>query len=199
MTKLSTSLAILQESSGIPEHWRAIFEQSPSSTCVINADHTIVYCNPAWDSFALQNNGELATSSHVEGQNLLDYIPSVLHPYYRKLIATTMEEQKVTGRDYTCHSEDAFRMYRLVLIPIPATKLLAMEHTQRIARPMDLRPVDYLGYRDGTGHVVTMCAQCRRTKGTQASQWDWVPEFVRNPPPRVSHGICPDCLVQLQL
>lgn len=41
----------------------------------------------------------------------------------------------------------------------------------------------------------TMCAQCRRTKRLHDNYWDWVPEFLRNPPARVSCGICRECLL----
>jgi len=38
-----------------------------------------------------------------------------------------------------------------------------------------------------------MCSNCRRTQRADRSGWDWVPEWVRGAPVRVSHGICEIC------
>ena len=42
--------------------------------------------------------------------------------------------------------------------------------------------------------IVCMCSYCRRTMQTgEPDQWDWVPAFVTERPPRVSHGFCRIC------
>jgi len=49
--------------------------------------------------------------------------------------------------------------------------------------------------RCSIGELVITCAQCRRTKRLRDNYWDWVPEFLRNPPTCVSYGICQECLL----
>jgi hypothetical protein len=179
------------------DKWKRRFETSASVTCVIDADSTIIYCNPAWDDFALRNGGERATTRDVVGRALFDYIPSVLEPHHRKLIATSRLEIGGAATDYNCHTIDKFRRYHLKILPIPHTDLLAMVHSFRVERPLTFESRPVSEYHHGPGSVVTMCAQCRRVKNNRDCLWDWVPDFVSAPPQRTSHGICPDCTMYL--
>jgi hypothetical protein len=178
-----------------PHEWQARFEKSASVTCVIDADSTIIYCNPRWNAFALENDGACATTKHVLGGSLFSYIPAVFEPHYRKLVDTSRLEHRVTGCDYECHSGEKFRKYHLKLLPVPRTDLLAMVHSLRVERDLVFESVEPSRYSHGS--VVTMCAQCRRTKNHHHRLWDWVPDFVKAPPRRISHGICPDCTMYL--
>ncbi|MFZ0687522.1 MAG: PAS domain-containing protein [Terriglobales bacterium] len=175
--------------------WQTRFENSSSVTCVLDEGRRLIYCNPAWDAFALYNNGIRATSRHVLGQQLFDYIPEVLQDHYDRLLLRAALGRKIVGSDYECNTDGKFRKFRLVLLPIPKTNLLAMVHALRIERPMTLPSLDPAICRF-PNKAVTMCAQCRRTKGGDC-RWNWVPDFVRNPPERVSHGICPECMMYL--
>ncbi len=177
--------------------WEWRFEKSSSVTCVIDAEDTIIYCNPAWDTFALQNNGAGATASHVLGRSLLAYIPLVLKSHYRKLIAAASQQKRVLGSNYECHRADLFRQYYLKLLPIPDTSLLAMVHSLYFERAMTLAAVHPSACKHGPDDVVTMCAQCRCTRMSGTCHWIWVPDFVQSPPRRISHGICPDCTMYL--
>jgi hypothetical protein len=176
--------------------WKFGFDTSARVTCVIDADSIIRYCNPAWDHFALQNNARRATMDYVLGQPLFDYIPAILEAHYRKLVDTARLGREGAGSDYECHSLDKFRVYHLTVLPIPQTDLLAMVHSLRVERAMTFNALDGSAYHRGPGNVVTMCAQCRRAKNNH-QQWNWVPDFVTTPPPRISHGICPDCTMYL--
>jgi hypothetical protein len=48
-------------------------------------------------------------------------------------------------------------------------------------------------YRGANG-LVTMCANCRRTRRAATKVWDWVPSHVEEIPPGTTHGLCPPCL-----
>lgn len=181
----------------MPEKWRRRFETSASVTCVIDVDSVITYCNPAWDAFALRNGGACATSRKVLGSSLYDYVPGVLQPHYRKIIEASRLNLRGGGTDYECNTPGSFRIYHMAVLPIPNTDLLAMVHSLRIERSPTFEPQRVSAYHRGPGNVVTMCAQCRRSKNNQNCVWNWVPEFVRTPPQRVSHGICPDCTMYL--
>jgi hypothetical protein len=179
------------------EGWRDQFENSEDVACVIDRNTIIVYCNPRWDSFALRNGGPRAAGGHVKGRSLFSYIPSVLEPYYRKIIGTAISERKVGESDYECHSADKFCVYRLRLLPIAGTKLLAMVHSLRTEGDITLETRDRSADERSPGEAVSMCAHCRRTWNRKLLQWDWVPDFVRTPPPVVTHGLCPRCAKRL--
>jgi hypothetical protein len=181
----------------MPCEWLDRFEKSASVTCVIDADSTIIYCNPAWNAFAFDNNGECATSSYVLGKSLFSYVPSALEPHYRKLLAASRVGRKGAGSDYECHSVDKFRKYHMEVLPIPGSDLLAMVHSLRVEQAMTFERRQHSDYHHGPGNVVTMCAHCRRAKNNQHSLWEWVPDFIKAPPMRISHGICPDCTMYL--
>jgi hypothetical protein len=40
------------------------------------------------------------------------------------------------------------------------------------------------------------CSNCRRTQRAHGDEWDWVTAHVTDPPPNISHGICPICIQQ---
>jgi hypothetical protein len=176
--------------------WQDRFDESTSVTCVISGDSTIVYCNPAWDLFAEQNNGPCATTGHVLGRPFFSYIPAVLKQHYRAIVDRARVRRELAESDYQCHSIHKFRKYHLTLLPIPGTDLLAMVHSLLVERPMPFEPQAASAYHHGAGNVVTMCAQCRRTRNTQ-QHWNWVPEFITTPPRRISHAICQDCMMYL--
>jgi hypothetical protein len=193
--QISNSLTI--ETFGMSGEWKTRFETSAGMTCVIDSKSTIVYCNPAWDYFARRNDGERATSSYVVGHAYLAYIPEVLLPRYRQLITNATVERAVCGEDYEGRSAQAYYRYRLTLLPIPGTSLVAMVHSVFVERAVPQQPMRASEYHHGPGKVVTMCAQCRRTRRNPNHHWDWVPEFVKTAPRRVSHGICPECTMLL--
>lgn len=65
--------------------------------------------------------------------------------------------------------------------------VLSREHEQPA-----MRPTEEL-YRDPNG-LISHCGHCRRVQRVrQPSQWDWVPEWVAQPPPRTSHSLCYVC------
>jgi hypothetical protein len=144
--------------------WQTRFDESTSVTCVIDADSKIVYCNPAWNRFALQNNAPQATAGHVVGRSLFSYIPAVLEQHYRELVEMARARRELVGTDYECHNIHKFRQYHLTVLPIPQTSLMAMVHSLRVERPVTFEPHRASSYHRGAGNVVTMCAQCRRTR-----------------------------------
>jgi len=120
--------------------------------------------------------------------------PGFLEYHFSKLFERAREKHELVTADYECNSPDVFRKFCMHISPIPATALLAIEH--RLVTHGDIPyPVFRSTDNDyGIGQLVLMCAQCRRTKRLHDNYWDWVPEFLRNPPARVSSGICQECL-----
>ena len=174
--------------------WRTQFDRNEAATCVLDVSLTIVYCNPAWDRFALANNGESAVASRICGTPLFRYVPRVLEYHFLKLFERAREKHELVTANYECNSPDVFRKFCMHISAIPATSLLAVVH-QPLAHGDIPYPAFHTSDHDyGIGELVIMCAQCRRTKRLYDNYWDWVPNFLSNPPARVSYGICQECL-----
>jgi hypothetical protein len=114
---------------------------------------------------------------------------------FMKLFERAREKHELVTSNYECNSPDVFRRFCMHISPIPATSLLALVHLLLVHDDIPYRAFRSTDRDYGTGDLVTMCAQCRRTKRLRDNYWDWVPEFLLNPPARVSHGLCEDCLV----
>ncbi|MBI3476867.1 MAG: hypothetical protein HY010_14130 [Acidobacteria bacterium] len=174
--------------------WQSQFDLSENLTCVLDEMFRVVYCNRAWDIAAKANGVEQATGDRLRGQALLLYVPRALEYHYSKVLEKAREKHIVVFTDYECNTPNVYRKYRMKIAPVPETPLLALVHTVLIEGSIPYRVHSAIDYDYGSGDVVTMCAQCRRTKLLHANVWDWVPEFVQRAPPRVTHGICDDCI-----
>ena len=50
----------------------------------VDANFRLLRCNPAWDKFALDNNGSRVKRGKVEGLNVFAVIPHPLFAFYSK-------------------------------------------------------------------------------------------------------------------
>ncbi len=178
-----------------PDRWQAQFDRIETAVCVLDTPLNIVYCNPAWDRFALANNGESGVGARICGTPLFRYVPRVLQYHFLKLFDRAREKHELVTAPYECNSPEVFRRFSMDISPIPDTPLLAVVH--RLLAQSDI-PYPAFGATDhdyGVRELVVMCAQCRRTKRLHDNFWDWVPEFLRHPPGNVSYGICQECLL----
>jgi len=48
--------------------------------------------------------------------------------------------------------------------------------------------------RCGPVALVTMCANCRRTRKASVEAWVRVPQYFAHAPPEATHGLCPPCI-----
>jgi hypothetical protein len=170
--------------------WESRFEHSGNVTCVVDAAAKIVYCNPAWDTFARQNGGERSTSQHVLGKSFLDHIPAVLKPHYERLFKEAAGERKMVSSGYDCNTPKLFRRYRVMMMPLAGTDLTALVHALQFEYPVTESVSGAAGAESGAS--VSMCAQCRRVE-FESGEWRWVPDFVRLAPSGISQGLCPAC------
>ena len=71
----------------------------------------------------------------------------------------------------------------------------ALNRFAHISEAEDVNPQSELNFRNAFGLIV-MCMYCQRTQSYSVSppHWQRIEEFVSNPPRRVSHGLCPECL-----
>ena len=170
------------------------FELSENLTCFVDDTSRIVHCNHAWDRAARDNGVEQAVGVRLRGTSLLDYIPGVLQYHYSKLLERAREKRTIVFTDYECNTPDLFRSFNLSIVPVPESPLLALVHTLLKKSVIPYPVCSPATHEYGFESSVTMCAQCRRSKRLRDNIWEWVPDFVRNRPPRVTHGICDNCI-----
>ncbi len=174
-------------------------EQSGNVSCVVDKTLRLVYCNPAWDLFAIGNCGESAVASRVVGINLMDVVPGALRSFYDQLFEIARVTLQVWPHDYECSSATLYRLFRMEVRPMPTAGFILV-HALRIEKPHASDRTSCLPsaerYINAEGNV-TMCAHCRKTKRVAEPQvWDWVPEYLGTRAPRANiiSGLCGPCL-----
>ncbi|MEP6643557.1 MAG: hypothetical protein ABJA69_03610 [Acidobacteriaceae bacterium] len=167
-------------------------DHSQDVVYLLDPEFRIIYCNPAWDTFAIQNKGHSARCQNVSGTDLFSYITEDLQPAYVSAFASA----RVLGRcelRFECSSPSHYRHFRMRI------RLLrqgyAVMNSLEVERPHDsetLQP-DYSHFERG---AITLCAGCRRTKNRYTpDRWDWVPYFLNDGFVSVAHRLCPACSV----
>ena len=186
-----------QLSSLFEEIPRATLEAEPAVSFVLDEELRLIYCNPAWDRFAEQNDGHLLLSEKMIGRSVLDSTSAQLSDYYRSLYNGVLRDRKPRDHDFHCSSPDLERLMRMHVLPLRKTAALVISCSTRIEqshRVPSEEPIEGR-YRNHHGMVV-MCSNCRRTRRGEGDRetWDWVSGFVKHQPVGVSHSICGLCL-----
>lgn len=166
-------------------------ERGDDVTYVLSADLRVIRTNAAWERFARANGGAAFLATWRRGTPLLDVIPAPLQPFYVTSFERAARDVVRWDHDYECSSPTEWRQFRMLAYPFDGA--FVVTHSLLVARPHDAdgRSVadDYVS--DG---IISMCSHCRRVRCRGAERrWDWVSQYVAQPPPRVSHGLCPAC------
>lgn len=173
-------------------------EADHSIIYMLSPDLRIIYCNKAWDEFASLNGGIELSREAVLGTCILDVIAEPLRPFYANGFAQAQNQLQPWEHDYECSSLALFRLFHMRVLPLANSYLLVenslqLERFHGLERPV--MPAYSASYLNEHG-ILTMCAQCRRTRRINTGAvpiWDWVPEFLIDPPGPVSHGLCANC------
>lgn len=170
-------------------------EVHASPICGLWPNLRIAYVNPAWGCFALENGANTDFISHWGiGRSLPEAIVPALRSFYVLHYQHCLKTGKPWRHNYECSSPEQFRLFRHEAFSIAGDGLVVV-HSLRIERPHDreiMLPFE-TNYREVNG-LIRQCAYCRRTcRAGNHNAWDWVPEYVRHPPERLTHGICPPC------
>lgn len=184
-----------QDLTGTHAMLRHALERSHNVACLLDCDLTITYCNPAWDVFARENDGEAALAEKVVGRKLLDFATGPLKTLYDQLFAAARASGTIWPFRFECSSRDVVRWHRMEAFPLDegcfAVVYACVQEHPREGEGNTANADLYLG----PGGLITMCSNCRKTRRqSDSAVWDWVPEhfdlkFLR----RTSHGICPSC------
>jgi len=172
-------------------------EKSVSVCYVLDSNHCIIYCNPAWDQFAKLNGAPELAGDNVIGSSLFSAIPDMLTRYYMDAFVTVRRDEAVWERSYECSSPGMFRKYRMRIHFMKGrdwffiTNPLIFERPHRC--PVKPDPQKYIH----TNGLITMCAHCRCSNRVDIpGQWDFVPDHLLitgKASLNVSHGLCPIC------
>lgn len=169
-------------------------EALESVTYVLDSDLRLVYCNLAWDKFALENGGETALSAKVLGLRLFDAIPDVLRPFYSRIFNQVLTTGLVWQHVYECSSSQMFRKFRMRIHPFKSEWIL-VTNALVVEAAHDQPAVADAVYRNGD-NLIVMCAHCRCSQRADIPNlWDFVPSHLDVNPHLlgVSNGICPVC------
>ena len=172
-------------------------ESEQSIVYLLDADRRLIYCNPAWDRFASQNDGDGLKWDGPRGTAVLEATAEPLRPFYEEGFRKVDETREVWEHDFDCSSGDLYRRYHMEVKPLEATEGFFITNSLLVELPHRVdrlaTPGAYTLYLR-QGDIVKMCCHCRRTERSDGSQiWDWVPRYLESPPGLVSHGLCASC------
>lgn len=166
---------------------------------ILDSQCRFMYCNPAWDLFAMSNGAPELASESVIGFDLFDAIPEVFRGVYSDAFRKVLSAGEVWEQSYECSSPHMLRMFRMrihLFTPqnwfLVTNTLLSERSLGKVAEPHAATYVD----PDG---LMTICAHCRCSRRVcDPNQWDFVPEYLhlkRDSGTKVSHALCPICRV----
>jgi len=165
----------------------------------IDRDNRLTAVGSNWDEFLRANAGDPSSASAaVIGRSLFDFISGLDTIQLYHLL---LKKVRSTGRTATvllnCDSPTVRRKMRLLMQP-GADDAVVFRSAVLATAPRD--PLDLL--RGDVTHdsgFVTICSFCKRLALPEQT---WVDaetfvgasaHFLKDAPPRLTHGVCPDC------
>ncbi len=176
---------------------RSLLETDPAVIYLLGRGLRIVYCNPAWEQFAAENDGKNLSREAVFGRAVLDDVPEPLQKFYSSAFAQVQKTGDIWEHDYECSSAKLYRLFHMRILPLSFACLL-VENSLRIEEQHEMDGsviAAQFNYLNEHG-IVTICCHCRRALRVGSDKqavWDWIPRFLAGHPGRVSHGLCRAC------
>jgi len=181
-----------------PAWVRQLLDTEQEVVYILDPEMRIAACNPAWDNFSNANGGVGISATEVVGRPIFDFIPPVLVAFYQEQYAAARSKRVWVGFDYACSSPATYRQFHMALLCLEDEAIVVVNslRADRIA-PFEMhRAADPVSRYFSSDGYITMCVHCRRTQNPQLPDiWEWVPHFVSHPGDKVSHGLCPQCVV----
>ena len=173
----------------------AALDASPLISYVSDSQFRIVYCNPAWDRFAIENQAPELAGGRVLGSDLRSALGKDLLPFY----VQAFDQVRLSGVAwewiYECSSAELFRKFQMRVLPLQdggwllVTNARIVEHLHPPAMQTALD-----AYRSPQG-MITICSHCRRSRRMDhPAEWDFIPSHIERGRTDISHGLCPICL-----
>ena len=174
-----------------------VLDRSAAVAYGVWPDLRLAYFNAFWERFAAENDGqpEIARSWPL-GRPISDALPEALRPNYLARFRACLAAQEPWQHVYECSSDLTRRWFHMTVYPLDQAGGLLFVHSLVVEEPIpagDAHPPLEGLYRRSDGFV-RQCAYCRRVeRADQPESWDWAPKWVKRPPARTTHGICPVC------
>ena len=125
-------------------------EADHSIIYMLSPDLRIIYCNKAWDEFAILNGGVGLSREAVLGTSISDVIAEPLKRFYEKAFDRAQKELKPWEHDYECSSPGLFRLFHMRVLPL-ANSYLLVENSLIVERPQSPELPAMSAYRQADG------------------------------------------------
>jgi hypothetical protein len=157
-------------------------------------DGTIAYVNPAYLEFARANGAPVDFEQRWGvGAQLLDSVPEPMRGRYLAGMAAARGATRFWETGYRCPTPTQQQRYRLRIYPLLGGDGLLHVHTLVWREPWEAAPdVGEAAFRLANG-LIRQCADCRHVFRPGPDRWEMVASFIDDPPPKVTHGLCPSC------
>jgi len=169
-------------------------EADPAVIFTLDPALRFTYCNAAWDRFAESNGGARVMRAIVIGRPLAEFVSGELAGFYSQAYGRVLQSGVPWRFEYECSSAEVLRKFAMHVYAVERGAGLMVVNSLLVERPHGDPARSALEelYRGPDGFIV-MCSNCRRTRVNIEDHWDWVPDFVKEPPEHVSHGLCGPC------
>lgn len=170
-----------------------LLESQSDTAYLLSADTLdVLWVNPAFDRFSLDNGGS-TLSGDVLGRSVLDFIPDALTRFYEDMytrVATTGEPAR---HDYQCSSREDVRWFSQYILPDRGRVAVVNALLWITSQPV-LSCVESWSPFTSEDGIVRQCAHCRRLRNFEVGRWQLHAEsYERVGEAPVSHGICGVC------
>ncbi len=180
-------------------------ETHPAPVYGVWKDLSLAYFNPAWFTFANENQGEPSISLEWKlGRNLLEAVTGHLKDFYADFFQACLQDGENPLRPnqflYECSSPEIYRRYLMTLYPVGRKEGVLVVNALVQERPhapsaVKQHEMHLSFYYNNANGIIHQCAHCRKVKNVKENdRWDWVSEYVKTIPANISHDICPICL-----
>jgi hypothetical protein len=168
---------------------------------VIDEQDRIVSLSDNWLSFAMENQaGESCHPDRVINESIWTFIDGREATHlYQIFLAHVRLSQKPVILPFRCDAPDRRRYLELKISALPRKHV---EFASRITREEPREDVGLLHCDvPRSDEIITMCSMCKKVKTFEHGWLDVEAAIVslrlfeRTVLPKISHGICPDCLV----
>lgn len=187
----------------LADYDRTALACDPATVIGIDPEFRIAYLNRAWDAFAEANGGQPEVEEHWNlGANYLAALPKPVRSFYERLFLSAQELgslRRPVQHQYECSSPTVYRKFQMNAYGLPDRSGILVAHSLVIEQAHKFHPQaeeasELVGYIDGDG-IVKQCCHCRRIeRPAEPGRWDWIPQWVEEPPDNTSHSLCNLCL-----
>jgi len=168
------------------------------TTHCIDRDDRMVFVDPQWLLFAVQNNAPELCEKTVLGRVLWDFIyDKETRHIYRILVGDVRRDKEIITVPFRCDSPDLIRVMEMQMMPMTEQgvrfdSLLLSEQARPAVRLLDPS-------QERSGELLTICSWCKKVR-LPDNGWVEAQEAVKRlglfadmPLPDLSHGVCPAC------